>query len=78
MLEYELDPGCNCVALSFICLLISALFLSAVPEWEPLPKGAAMKALFVTVFAGMLAAMAALAYADPSPVATGLPLYKPR
>jgi hypothetical protein len=31
-----------------------------------------MKALVVTVFAGMLAAMAVMAYADQAPVSTGI------
>jgi hypothetical protein len=60
------------VALLSSACLITALVLAAVPEWEPLSKGAAMKALFVTVFAGMLAALAVMAYADQTPVSTGI------
>ena len=72
VLEYKPRPGGYCVALSFICLLISALILRAVPDWEPLSKGASVKALLVTLFAGMMAAMAMMAYANPAPVSTGI------
>lgn len=60
------------MTLVFASLLVTALVLAAVPDWKPLSKGDAMKALFATLFAAMLAAMAVMAYASPAPGSAGI------
>jgi hypothetical protein len=44
----------------------------AAAEWKPLSKGDVMKALFATLFAAMLAAMAVMAHAAPLSPSTAL------
>ncbi len=61
----------------FATVLVTALVLAAASEWQPLPKGSAMKALFAVVFGAMLAAMAVFAYAAALPQSTDIQVSLP-
>jgi len=65
------------MALVFASVLVITLTLAAASEWQPLPKGDAMKAFFAALFAAMLAAMAVWAYAAPLPSSTGADVQAP-
>jgi hypothetical protein len=61
------------MALAFFgTVLVTTLILAAASEWQPRPKGNAMKALFAVVLAAMLAAMAIFAHAAPLPQSTDI------
>jgi hypothetical protein len=65
------------MAVAFATVLLTTLVLAGFSDGNPLSKGDAMKVLFATLFAALLAGMAVMAYAESITQSTGIELALP-